>query len=359
MSTSKRQRQKAGRQARLEAARAAQKRAKRNRGIRNVAVAAVALIIGALLFAQLGGGDDKTDVGAEGTTTLPTQPTTSSTLPVQSAAGLPCVTRTEELPAGAPDVPVQVGPPPTTLVIEDLVEGTGDVVPAGATISVNYIGVSCSSGVVFDDSYSRGQPATFALSGVIKGWTDGIPGMKVGGRRLLGIPSDQAYGPDAMSHAGHPPRRSPVVRRRGHRDSVIPWGCAPHPSPPGELALAPSALKRSLRSASAGGLTGPRSRNHRLALAAGRGQGERERGAAAGRGHDPDPPAHALRRPAGDVEAEADALLGAGQVVAEAGELVEDALAVAGCDAGALVDHGGHHRDALPLDHHPHRRALG
>ena len=48
--------------------------------------------------------------------------------------------------------------------------------------------------MIFDDSYSRGAPAEFSLTGVIPGWTQGIPGMKVGGQRLLGIPSELAYG---------------------------------------------------------------------------------------------------------------------------------------------------------------------
>jgi peptidylprolyl isomerase len=100
----------------------------------------------------------------------------------------------DPLPAGAPAVPVKVGPPPTQLVKEDLKEGTGATVGANDTVTVNYIGVSCSTGKIFDSSYSRGQPATFGLTGVIKGWTDGIPGMKVGGQRLLGIPPDQGYG---------------------------------------------------------------------------------------------------------------------------------------------------------------------
>jgi cyclophilin family peptidyl-prolyl cis-trans isomerase len=97
-------------------------------------------------------------------------------------------------PKGAPAVPVQTGPPPTKLVIKDLKTGTGAVVPKGATVTVQYIGVACSTGKIFDSSYSRGESATFPLSGVIQGWTDGIPGMRVGGLRLLGIPSGEAYG---------------------------------------------------------------------------------------------------------------------------------------------------------------------
>ena len=80
----------------------------------------------------------------------------------------------------------------TELVTEDLVEGDGEEVPAGATVTVHYAGVLLD-GTEFDASFG-GQPATFPLSGVIPGWTEGIPGMKVGGRRLLVIPADLAYG---------------------------------------------------------------------------------------------------------------------------------------------------------------------
>ena len=101
-------------------------------------------------------------------------------------------------------MPVDVGPPPTALVKKDLTVGTGAVVAAGATLSVDYIGVACSTGKIFDSSYSRGQPASFGLDGVIVGWKDGLPGMKVGGTRLLAIPPGQAYG-----SAGSPPDIAP------------------------------------------------------------------------------------------------------------------------------------------------------
>ena len=86
------------------------------------------------------------------------------------------------------------GPTATKLVSEDLKVGTGAVVKPGATVTVNYIGVACSSGKIFDSSYSRNQPFTTSLANVVPGWTQGIPGMKVGGQRLLGIPPKLAYG---------------------------------------------------------------------------------------------------------------------------------------------------------------------
>ena len=119
---------------------------------------------------------------------------TTTTVFTQTAAQQPCVALVGPLPAGAPNVPVKIGPAPTTLVIEDLKPGTGAEVKATSSVTVDYIGVACSTGKIFDSSYSRGQPATFPLNGVIKGWSEGLVGMKVGGQRLLGIPSGLAYG---------------------------------------------------------------------------------------------------------------------------------------------------------------------
>jgi FKBP-type peptidyl-prolyl cis-trans isomerase len=73
--------------------------------------------------------------------------------------------------------------------------GSGDAtVKASDTVTVNYTGALASTGIIFESSLDSGNPATFPLSGVIKGWTDGIPGMKVGETRRLLIPSDMAYG---------------------------------------------------------------------------------------------------------------------------------------------------------------------
>jgi peptidylprolyl isomerase len=88
------------------------------------------------------------------------------------------------------------------LYTEDIIEGDGDEVAAGDTVEVHYVGVQLD-GTEFDSSWDRGQTATFALDQVIPGWTEGIPGMKVGGRRLLVVPSDMAYGDDAAA-SGRP-----------------------------------------------------------------------------------------------------------------------------------------------------------
>lgn len=80
------------------------------------------------------------------------------------------------------------------LKIIDLVEGTGAVVPVGATITAHYTGALVANGTIFQSSLDFGQPATFGLDQVIAGWTQGVPGMKVGGTRRLIIPSVMAYG---------------------------------------------------------------------------------------------------------------------------------------------------------------------
>lgn len=77
----------------------------------------------------------------------------------------------------------------------DLKEGDGEAVPEGATITAHYTGAYAVNGEIFESSKDSGQPATFPLSGVIAGWTQGVPGMKVGGIRRLIIPGELAYGP--------------------------------------------------------------------------------------------------------------------------------------------------------------------
>ncbi len=84
---------------------------------------------------------------------------------------------------------------PTTLTIKDEVVGTGAEAVAGKTVSVHYVGM-LPDGTVFDASKPRGQAFSFALGAgqVIKGWDQGVAGMKVGGKRQLIIPPDMAYG---------------------------------------------------------------------------------------------------------------------------------------------------------------------
>lgn len=86
----------------------------------------------------------------------------------------------------------------------DMVEGTGDTVQPGATITAHYTGAVAATGAVFQSSKDFGRPISFGLHQVIKGWTDGVPGMKVGGKRRLLIPAAQAYGSTPPPGSGIP-----------------------------------------------------------------------------------------------------------------------------------------------------------
>ncbi len=91
----------------------------------------------------------------------------------------------------------------------DTVEGAGDIVEPGATITAHYTGALCADGTIFQSSHDMGRPITFPLNGVIKGWQDGVPGMRVGGTRRLIIPAAQAYG--SQSPSANIPANSDLV----------------------------------------------------------------------------------------------------------------------------------------------------
>ena len=107
-----------------------------------------------------------------------------------ATAGLPVVTGA----AGAePIITPPTGTAPSSIQTQDLIVGTGDVVLTTSTLTVHYVLMAWSTGKVVESSWS-GDPATFPLSGVITGWQEGMPGMKIGGRRLLVLPPDKGYG---------------------------------------------------------------------------------------------------------------------------------------------------------------------
>ena len=99
-----------------------------------------------------------------------------------------------------PPIEVQSGPAPQDLLIEDITVGDGPEAQAGSNVEVHYVGVDFETGEEFDSSWDRGQTITFPLTGLIAGWQEGIPGMRVGGRRKLTIPPDMAYGPAGTGH---------------------------------------------------------------------------------------------------------------------------------------------------------------
>ena len=105
-----------------------------------------------------------------------------------------------------PEIPRPSGSPPRRLQTEDIVRGKGPAAKPGDTVFVHYAGVTFSTGEEFDASWNTGRPFPFPLGGgkVIEGWDRGIVGMKVGGRRMLTIPPELAYGAQ-----GFPPAIGP------------------------------------------------------------------------------------------------------------------------------------------------------
>jgi peptidylprolyl isomerase len=117
----------------------------------------------------------------------PTTPTTTT-----AAAKTPASGPLSKEPKVAPPS----GAAPSKLAVKDLIAGTGPEAKAGQSVTVNYVGVLFHGGKVFDASWKRNEPFTFALGKgqVIPGWDQGVAGMKVGGRRELVIPAALAYG---------------------------------------------------------------------------------------------------------------------------------------------------------------------
>ncbi|MBK4346798.1 FKBP-type peptidyl-prolyl cis-trans isomerase [Lacisediminihabitans changchengi] len=99
-----------------------------------------------------------------------------------------------------PEIEPYDGDAPSELVLIDLEVGDGPEATPGATVDVHYLGVDFESGEEFDSSWSRGQSVDFPLAALIAGWQQGIPGMKVGGRRELIVPPALAYGEAGGGH---------------------------------------------------------------------------------------------------------------------------------------------------------------
>jgi peptidylprolyl isomerase len=131
-----------------------------------------------------------------------TQATATSTTAATPTSG-PLATK--------PVVSVPKGPAPKTLETKDLIVGTGPEAKAGQSVTVNYVGVLYRGGKEFDASWKRKEPFTFELGAgkVIKGWDQGVAGMKVGGRRELIIPAELGYG--AQGSPPNIPPNAPLV----------------------------------------------------------------------------------------------------------------------------------------------------
>lgn len=185
--TPKRQRKKEGAQARRAAELAAIRRQQRTRRVVRMAIFAVIAVAIVVAISVFGGNDSKSSTAASTTTTAP-----ASTKPLTCAKPDGSNTDLTKKPTVA--VPAE---PATELTCRDLVVGDGKEVKAGDTVTVQYVGVAQSTGKEFASTWDRGggEATPTSLKTVIPGWKQGIPGMKVGGRRVLTIPGDLAYGP--------------------------------------------------------------------------------------------------------------------------------------------------------------------
>ena len=144
---------------------------------------AVCAAAGAIAVAGCGGSD------ATKTADIPAAPAESAPPPPKASTNLK---DTKSKPA----VPKQTGAPPKKLVVKDIVVGKGRAAKKGDNLSMQYVGVLFKGGTEFDNSWDKGSPFEFTLGKgmVIKGWDQGLVGIKPGGRRELIIPAKLAYG---------------------------------------------------------------------------------------------------------------------------------------------------------------------
>lgn len=169
-------------------------RRRRRNTILGATLGTAAVIAGLVaLIVSLAGGSSKSKTTVAASSTPTPTPTSSASVP---APPTKCAAISPNPPAaGEPKLPPVTGAAPTKLVVKDIKVGKGAAAKAGQTLTVNYVGVSCSTGKPFDASYGK-QAFPFKLGAgqVIQGWDKGLVGMKPGGQRELVIPASLAYG---------------------------------------------------------------------------------------------------------------------------------------------------------------------
>ena len=161
---------------------------------RTIAAIAALTLLGSMGLAACGGDDtqDSTQSGSTDQNSSAPASTSAESVECSDDATIPAASNKVGQP---PEIAKPSGAPPCDLVVKDLAAGTGEeVTDTSKVYEWNYEGVAWSTGEIFDSSFQRGAPVPFALDQVIEGWKEGLQGMKVGGRRQLVIPPDQAYG---------------------------------------------------------------------------------------------------------------------------------------------------------------------
>jgi FKBP-type peptidyl-prolyl cis-trans isomerase len=181
---------------------------------RSIALSLSVVSLAAGIATGCGGGSDEgfrndgSKIDGDPATTLPAElaSTKSSIKTREPGEPLPeqkNVTGVSTDLSSKPKVPKATGAAPKELQASDVVTGTGAEAKEGDKVTVQYVGTLFNGGKEFDTSWQKGRtPFQFTIGQgqVIQGWDQGIPGMKVGGRRVLVIPADLAYGA-----AGSPP----------------------------------------------------------------------------------------------------------------------------------------------------------
>ena len=160
------------------------------------------MVLACVLLAVLAAscGDDEKEAAAP--EAAAPEPTATATPTADPEAGFADVENISKDLEAKPEITKPTGQPPAELQSTDIVKGKGKAAKAGDTVSVQYVGHSWSTGTQFDASWDRGgEPFTFPLGAgqVIPGWDQGVVGMKEGGRRLLVIPPELAYGAQSPS----------------------------------------------------------------------------------------------------------------------------------------------------------------
>jgi peptidylprolyl isomerase len=152
-------------------------------------------VVAVLGLAACGDDDDDGGNGASADTATQQGTGTETTSPADAEAALKDTSK-------KPVIPKPTGAPPRKLVKEDIVKGTGPGAKNGDTVVVHYVGMNFSNGQEFDASWDTGSPFPVQLGAgmVIKGWDQGLVGIKKGGRRKLTIPPELGYGAE-----GYPP----------------------------------------------------------------------------------------------------------------------------------------------------------